>query len=199
MNTLIDRNGLPKSMAGPLAKAATELARVTTMSSKEAYERIVRAVGYELADWKCRQVTGGYGLGPREPIPPPASNRDELVSRIEQKKVSKNAEDNLSDHEKAVHTGFLHALEWVLDRIVVAQAREVAEPDTTPNFTRANLHEPIERALASFALMLSDLFLGKTEDTFIQIRARAVDHILNLVDYHSMSPKQRTALNGDNT
>ena len=53
-------------------------------------------------------------------------------------------------------------------------------------------NEPIERALASFALMLSDLFLGKTEDTFIQIRARAVDHILNLVDYHSMSPKQRT-------
>ena len=53
-------------------------------------------------------------------------------------------------------------------------------------------NEPIERALASFALMLSDLFLGKTEDTFIQIRARAVDHILNLVDYHSMSPQQRT-------
>jgi len=90
------------------------------------------------------------------------------------------------------HTTAYIGLEWVLDRIVVAQAREVAEPDTTPNFTRANLHEPIERALASFALMLSDLFLGKTEDTFIQIRARAVDHILNLVDYHSMSPEQRT-------
>jgi len=95
MNTLIDRHGLPKSMAGPLAKAATELARVTTMSSKEAYERIVRAVGYELADWKCRQATGGYGLGPREPIPPQRRQRmntDKSKQEAQDKAISDTLE-----------------------------------------------------------------------------------------------------------